>query len=98
MHVVTATVSMKTKPDQIEAMKQVAVELVDYCQKEEGCRLYYFQQSQADPTRFLLYMQWIDQTRFEKHLKNPLVQKFDTEQAEQLLAEPFQVTHWTMVS
>lgn len=98
MHTVTITVTMKAKPDRLEEMRNVCVNLVALCQGEEGCRHYYIQQSQDDPSIFMLYMQWKNEASFEKHLLNPLVKQFDEEQASQLLAKPYRITRWKLVS
>ena len=68
---VILTAVVKAKPDQVEAVKEALVALVEPTRKEPGCLCYNLHQAKSDPTQFMFYEQWANQDAFDAHGKTP---------------------------
>jgi quinol monooxygenase YgiN len=78
-----------TRPDAIEAMKQVVAGVTATSLDEEGCQIYHWSQGADDPTLFSLYMEWRDKACFEAHIATPNVKYAeDRLKRENMLVEP----------
>ena len=67
--ILTATV--KAKPGQEEAVKEVLMALVEPTRKEPGCLCYNLHQSKSDKTQFMFYEQWASKEAIDAHGKTP---------------------------
>jgi quinol monooxygenase YgiN len=68
---VILTAMVKAKPDQVEAVKDALMSLVEPTRKEPGCLCYNLHQSKADPTQFMFYEQWANKDAFDAHGQTP---------------------------
>jgi quinol monooxygenase YgiN len=91
---VTVTVRMPSRPETVERMRETLTGLLPASRAEDGCLLYFMQQSQDDPTDFLLYMHGRDEEAFERHVQAPLVKDFDDHLGAELLARPYELVRW----
>jgi quinol monooxygenase YgiN len=90
----TVTVTLKAKPGQEQRLREVLANLIEPSRDEDGCLNYFMHQSLDDAQSFMLYMYWRDEEAFDRHVRTPWVQDFDTSQAKDLLAEPYILTRW----
>jgi|ERR1041384_1452149 quinol monooxygenase YgiN len=71
--------------------------LVAPSRAEAGCLNYDLHQSVDDPTEFMFYENWTSRAALDAHLDMPYLNEFDA-LAEDLLAEPVEITFWQMIS
>ncbi|PYS89051.1 MAG: antibiotic biosynthesis monooxygenase [Acidobacteria bacterium] len=71
--------------------------LVAPSRAEAGCINYDLHQSADDPTEFMFYENWTRRAALDAHLDMPYLNEFDA-LAEELLAEPVEITFWQMIS
>ena len=55
----------QVRPEAIDLMKQVIVEVTAPSLGEKGCEIYHWSQGAEDPALLLLYMEWRDKASFE---------------------------------
>ncbi len=63
--------TVKAKPGEEDAVKQVLMALVEPTRKEPGCLCYNLHQSTADKTEFMFYEQWANKDALTAHGKTP---------------------------
>ena len=92
----TVVAEVRAKADKVEQVKQALTELIGPTRQEPGCISYVLHQSNDDPARFLFFENWTSQAALDEHLQRPHLQAF-VAQADELLAEPLDVTLWHQV-
>jgi len=65
------TAIVKAKPDEVEAVKEALMTMVEPTRQELGCLCYNLHQSKSDPTQFMFYEQWASKEAFDAHGKTP---------------------------
>lgn len=65
------TAIVKAKPDEVEAVKEALLTMVEPTRQEAGCLCYNLHQSKSDPTQFMFYEQWASKEAFDAHGKTP---------------------------
>jgi quinol monooxygenase YgiN len=65
------TATIKAKPGQEEAVKEVLLGMVEPTRKEPGCLCYNLHQSKSDKTQFMFYEQWASKAAIDAHGKTP---------------------------
>ena len=68
---VILTAAIKAKADEVEAVKEALLSLVEPTRKESGCICYNLHQSKSDPTEFIFYEIWAGQADLDAHGKTP---------------------------
>jgi quinol monooxygenase YgiN len=68
---VILTAIVKAKPDQVDAVKEALLSLVEPTRKEAGCLCYNLHQSKSDPMMFMFYEQWASQEALDAHGRTP---------------------------
>lgn len=68
---VALVATVKAKADEVEAVKEALLALVEPTRKEEGCLAYNLHQSQADKTQFMFYEQWASKEALDAHSQSP---------------------------
>ena len=63
--------SVKAKPGQEEAVKEILLALVEPTRKESGCLCYNLHQSKTDKTEFMFYEQWASKEALTAHSNTP---------------------------
>jgi len=93
---VTVLALIKAKEGMQEQLKQELISLIGPTHKEAGCIDYLLHQARDDKTRFMFYENWTSQAALDEHLRAAHLQAF-VAKAEQLLAEPLDVTLWERI-
>ncbi len=68
---VILTAIVKAKPDQVDAVQEALLSLVEPTRKEAGCLCYNLHQSKTDPAHFMFYEQWASKDALDAHGKSP---------------------------
>ena len=90
---VTVVARIKAKEGLEERVKQELINLLVPTRSEKGCINYYLHQSAHVKSLFLFYENWKSEDDLKKHLETPHLKNF-LKRAEELLAEPLDVTLW----
>ncbi len=65
---------LEARPDKIEQLKTVLVELVSATRTEKGCLRYELLHNQASLTDFTFVEEWASEADLEAHLKSEHIQ------------------------
>ena len=87
---------IKAKAGKEAEVKKVLTDLLAPTRQEEGCINYTMHMNPQDPSHFMFYENWASQALLDKHLNAPHVTAF-VARVDELLAEPIDLTKWTMV-
>ena len=93
---VTVFALVKAKPGMEETVKQELSALVGPTLAEEGCINYDLHQSLDHKAHFRFYENWTCKELLDRHLQSAHVKLFIAK-ADQLLAEPPEITLWEML-
>ena len=93
---VTVFALVKAKPGLEEAVKKELSALVGPTRTEEGCINYDLHQSLDQKGHFRFYENWTSKELLDRHLQAAHVKRFIAK-ANELLAEPPEITLWEMV-
>ena len=93
---VTVFALLKAKPGMEETVKEELLALVGPTRTEEGCINYDLHQSLDYKGQFRFYENWTSKELLERHLESAHVKRFIAK-ADQLLAEPPEITLWEML-
>ena len=74
-------------PDQVEALKELLISLVEPTREERGCLYYELLQNQQDPTDFTFVEEWESEELETKHLRSAHIEEAFLE-GQSLLAAP----------
>jgi quinol monooxygenase YgiN len=94
---VTVVAKIKAKPGLEETVKNELMSLVPPTRQEPGCINYDLHQSPEDQSLFVLYENWVSKEDLDKHLEMPYLNAIKAK-ADELLAEPLDITLWDMIS
>jgi len=94
---VTVLARIKAKPGLEHAVKKQLLALIEPTRAEPGCLGYDLHQNSDDPTCFMFYENWAGAEELDAHLKKPHLKAF-LDRVDELLAEPLDVTRWTLLS
>ena len=94
---VTVLARIKAKAGMEEQVKREIMALVAPTRSEAGCINYDLHRAADDPSLFMLYENWVSKKDLDDHLAMPYLKAF-LGKAEQLLAEPVEITLWEMTS
>jgi quinol monooxygenase YgiN len=73
---INLTVILKSKPESIEAMKTLLLDLVQNSTKEDVCVQYDLHQSLEDPEVFILHEVWESEPGLKLHNEQPYLISF----------------------
>ena len=90
---VTVFALLRAKPGMEETVKQELLALVGPTRTEEGCINYDLHHSVDHEGHFRFYENWTTKELLERHLQSAHVKRFIAK-ADQLLAEPPEITLW----
>lgn len=93
----TVLARVKARPGMEERTRRALLALVAPTRKEEGCINYDMHQSQEDKSLFLFYENWTSKAHLDRHLAAAHIRTFFGK-AEELLAQPAEITFWERVS
>ena len=93
---VTVFALVKAKSGMEETVKQELSALVGPTRTEQGCINYDLHQSFDHKGHFRFYENWTSKELLDRHLQSAHVQRFIAK-ADQLLAEPPEITLWEML-
>jgi quinol monooxygenase YgiN len=66
---------LEARPDTVDALKPVLLELAEQSRKEKDCLGYHVLQNQADPCDFTLVEEWTNEPALDAHLQSAHVAK-----------------------
>jgi quinol monooxygenase YgiN len=72
---VRVVLRLRARPETVEQLKPVMLDLASASGKEDGCNAYKVFQNQSDPLDFVLYETWRDQPSLDAHLTTAHVQQ-----------------------
>ena len=90
---VTVIVRIRAKPETRAEVKQALLSLLSPTRSEEGCLNYDMHQAPDDDSLFLFHENWTSEEALKKHLQAAHVRKW-IDRADELLAEPMELTLW----
>src|SRR5262245_46518659 len=93
---VTVFALIKAKPGMEETVRQELSALVGPTRSEKGCITYDLHQSVDRLGFFRVYENWTSKELLDRHLQSAHVKRFIAK-ADQLLAEPPEITLWEML-
>ena len=93
---VTVVARIKAKLGKEAQAKQELLKLLSPTRAEAGCINYDMHQSLDNQAHFLFHENWTNQGALNKHLETQHLKNF-LNQADQLLAEPVEITLWKQV-
>jgi quinol monooxygenase YgiN len=79
-----------------EALKQALLALCAPTRSERGCINYDLHEARENPGLLVLHENWVSKADLDTHLRSPHIDAF-RQRADQLLAEPPQITLWKQV-
>ncbi len=94
---VIVTARIKVKSGMEEKFKQEYLPIVTLTLTEEGCLNYNLYQSQAEPSVFMLYENWVSKEVLDQHLQMPYIRAI-SEKASEFLVEPVEINLWEQIS
>ena len=94
--VLTVVARVKAKAEKLERVKEMLTSLVGPTRQEPGCISYVLHQSKDEPSSFLFLETWRSQADLDAHLRKPHLKAF-VAQADEILADPLDVTLWHAV-
>jgi quinol monooxygenase YgiN len=90
---VTVVALLRAKPGREQELKNALTALVIPSHADAGCINYDLHQGLEDPARFMFHENWQSRQHLDDHLQQPHLKAF-LGKADQLLAEPPQITLW----
>ena len=94
---VTVLARIKAKPGLEQQVAEALTALVQPTRSEAGCINYDLHQSFDDKTLFMLYENWTSKKDLDEHLNMPYLRTF-LSKAEDVLAQPVEITLWEMTT
>jgi quinol monooxygenase YgiN len=94
---VTVIATLRAKPGKENVLKDHLTTLVGYTRAEMGCLDYDLHQLRDDPSVFVMYENWTDQSELDKHLAMPYMVDF-VAAAQELLRSPLELQLLEMLS
>ena len=77
-----------SKPDKIEEVRSVLLDLVGPTRKETGCISYQLLQNKSDPTDFTCVEEWASDTAIDAHFTTPHLHEALSKAASLLASDP----------
>ena len=94
---ITVIARIKAREGMAEKVRGELMALLAPTRSEPGCINYVLHQAADDNGEFMFYENWTDKEALDKHLAMPYLKAFIA-RADELLAEPLDVTLWEIVS
>lgn len=94
---VTVLAMFKAKPGLEERVREELLKLVAPTRAEFGCINYDLHHCSDDKSQFMLHENWVSRKDLDVHLEMPYLQRFKSI-ADEILAEPLQISIWQMIS
>jgi len=88
---------IKAKEGLVEQVRQELASFVAPTRTEAGCISYDLHQGAEDQSLFMFYEQWAGKQALDEHLQKPHLKAFIAK-ADDILAEPMDVTIWKKLS
>ncbi|HKY72984.1 MAG TPA: putative quinol monooxygenase [Nitrospira sp.] len=93
---VTVVVRLKAKPGLEAKVWEELHKLLRPTRAEQGCLNFDMHQDPNDPGLFLFHENWTCEEDLQRHFKTPHIAQW-IKKAEEMLAEPMQLTRWHKV-
>ena len=96
MKPVTVIAQLNAKPGREAALRAELLALIPITRKEPGCLNYDLHVSNDNPGHFVFHENWTSKQHLDDHLARPHLVAF-IGKADELLAEPPQITLWERI-
>jgi len=94
---VTVVATLKARPGQEAALRQALLALIPPTRQEPGCLNYDLHVAAEQPAVFMFHENWESKGDLDAHLQKPHLTAF-LARANDLLAEPPQITLWQKIA
>jgi quinol monooxygenase YgiN len=94
---VTVIARIRAKADRAQRVKEELLKLLAPTRAENGCINFDMHQGATDHTQFLFHENWTSEAALKAHFETPHIKNW-LRVAEDLLAEPLEVTLWNRVA
>jgi quinol monooxygenase YgiN len=85
---INLTVIIKSKPESVEILKSILLDIVQNSTKEAACIQYDLHQSYDEPNIFIFHEIWENQNGLDNHNQQPYIQSFFENSKPLLLETP----------
>lgn len=92
----TVVVKLKAKPGLEAKVWEELHNLLRPTRAEQGCLNFDMHQDPNDPGLFLFHENWVCEGDLQRHFKTPHITEW-IKKAEEMLAEPMELSKWTKV-
>lgn len=89
----TVVVRLRARAGMEDRVRQELVALLEPTRREEGCINFDLHQAVDDPGLFLVYENWMGEDDLARHFEMPYLRAW-VAKADDLLAEPMELTRW----
>jgi quinol monooxygenase YgiN len=93
----TVVAHLKAKPGKEDALRRVALGLVEPTRKEAGCVQYDLHVHTSDPGRFVFYENWTSREDLDRHAASAHLKEFGAVSGDLLMEPPSVETYWRIV-
>ncbi len=83
---INLTAIVKSKPEHIDTVKSLLMNMATHSKKETACLQYDLHQNSSEPNIFIFHEIWKDEKGLETHNSQPYIQEF-VKASETLLAD-----------
>ncbi|MGE5239678.1 MAG: putative quinol monooxygenase [Chloroflexota bacterium] len=94
---VTVVARIRAKAGKEELVREHLLALIGPTRAEAGCINYDLHQSAEEKGLFLFYENWVSRKALDEHLATPHLEGFKAV-ADEILAEPLDITLWKLIS
>ncbi|VXB97547.1 Antibiotic biosynthesis monooxygenase [Flavobacterium sp. 9R] len=85
---INLTAILKSKPENIDELRHILLDMVDKSKSEIACMQYELHQDKNDKSLFIFYEVWENQIGFEQHNQQSYIQSFFQNSKSLLQEEP----------
>ena len=93
---VTVVARVRAKEGKEGTVRQELATLIAPTRSEPGCVTYNLHQGADNKALFMVYESWASKNDLDEHLKKPYLKAF-LKKANELLAEPVEITLWEQI-
>lgn len=92
----TVVVRLRARAGMEERVRKELVDLLGPTRAESGCINFDLHQASEDPGTFLVHENWVSEDDLSRHFEMPYLRAW-VAKADELLAEPMQLTRWRQI-
>ena len=92
----TIVARFRARASKQDEARELLLSLIKPTRAEAGCVDYYLHENPEDKAQFLFYENWESRQAWDEHMQTPYVKNL-LDKAEELFAEPVDVSLWKMM-